>query len=140
MRHANSGSTTFLLAQRSGLPPYANGFMFGLGFGPEAAMHSLRYVPPASSFRAVQALGVPDWPAAATREILEPLGMHSTTFTAAGIESASDHAAGNGWTPQGSFEIPYTADFYGVGPAGDVNSNVVGLRRLAAAYARQRAF
>jgi len=40
-----------LMAQRSGLPPYANEFLTVLGFDRSARIRSLRYVNPVSSFR-----------------------------------------------------------------------------------------
>lgn len=129
-----------ILAQRSGLPPYANDFLIDLGFTPEAMMHSLRFVMPASSFRAVftytnithlfggriaaRALGFADWPTATAQTITGPLGMADTSFTFDGIESAPDHALGHGWTPDGAVERPYDPGLYGVGPAGAINSTV----------------
>jgi CubicO group peptidase (beta-lactamase class C family) len=130
-----------LMAQRSGLPPYANDLLAGLGFDADWLVHSLRFVEPTTSFRstftytnithlvagrvAAGALGAPDWPALAMREILGPLGMHDTSFTAEAIERAADHAVGHRWTPTGSVEIPFTSLFpYPFGPAGDLNSSV----------------
>ncbi|MGH7096493.1 MAG: serine hydrolase domain-containing protein [Stellaceae bacterium] len=130
-----------LMAQRSGLPPYANDLLSGLGFDADWLVHSLRFVEPTTSFRSTftytnithliagrivaKALGAPDWPMLATREIVEPLGMRDTSFTAAAIERAADHAVGHRWTPSGSVEIPFTPLFpYPFGPAGDINSTV----------------
>lgn len=130
-----------LLAQRSGLPPYANDQLFALGFDADWMMHSLRFVDPTTSFRSAftytnithliagrivaKALGADDWPVVATREIVELLGMRDTSFTAEAIEQAADHALGHRWTPQGSVEIQFTPLFpYAAGPAGDVNSTV----------------
>ena len=89
-----------LLAQRSGLPPYANDPLWiHLYFDAEWLMHSLRFVEPITSFRStfaytnithliagrivVKALDAPDWPTLARREILAPLGMSDASFTAA---------------------------------------------------------
>ncbi|HTV43764.1 MAG TPA: serine hydrolase [Stellaceae bacterium] len=130
-----------LLAQRSGLPPYANDALSTLGFDPAELMHSLRFVDPRTSFRSTfaytnithlfagriadQALGAPDWPTLVKREIVEPLGMHDTSFTAGAIEQAADHATGYRWTPNGSVEIPFDPIFpYEYGPAGDINSSL----------------
>jgi CubicO group peptidase (beta-lactamase class C family) len=130
-----------LFAQRSGLPPYANDLLSGLGYTPDWLVRSLRFVEPTTSFRSAftytnithliagrivaSALGAPDWPALATREILEPLGMHKTSFTAAAIASAPDHAVGHRWRENGSVAIPFTPLFpYPLGPAGDINSSV----------------
>jgi hypothetical protein len=74
---------------------------------------------------AAKALGAPDWPALARREIVEPLGMRDTSFTAEAIARAGDHALGHRWTPNGSVAIPFTPLFpYPFGPAGDINSSV----------------
>ncbi|MGH7114024.1 MAG: serine hydrolase, partial [Stellaceae bacterium] len=130
-----------LLAQRSGLPPYANDMLGAFGFDAAWLMHSLRFVDPLASFRstfaytnithlfagriAAKALNAPDWPALARREIIEPLGMHDTSFTDAAIEQAADHAVGHRWTPKGSVEIPFDRSFpYLFGPAGDINASV----------------
>lgn len=129
------------LAQRSGLPPYANDTLVLFGFDSEQLMHSLRFVTPVTSFRSAftytnithlfagkilaKAFGAPDWPSLAKNEILTPLGMHDTSFTAAAIQQAPDHAMGHLWTPKGSVAIPFTSLFpYELGPAGDINSNV----------------
>ncbi|HEU0155695.1 MAG TPA: serine hydrolase domain-containing protein, partial [Stellaceae bacterium] len=130
-----------LLAQRSGLPPYANDLLAFLGFDADRLMHSLRFVEPRTSFRstftytnithlfagriAAQALGASDWPALARRELLDPLDMHETSFSADAIENAPDHAAGHHWTRDGSVEIPFNPLFpYPLGPAGDLNSTL----------------
>lgn len=130
-----------LTAQRSGLPPYANDVLSDLGFGPDRLIHSLRFVAPTASFRsrftytnithllggriAASALGAPDWPTLARNEILAPLGMRNTSFTAEAIEKAPDHAVGHRWTQNGSVAIPFTPLFpYQFGPAGDINSTV----------------
>lgn len=130
-----------MLAQRSGLPPYANDLLCVLGFDPDWLVHSLRFVEPTSSFRstftytnithliagriAAKALNAPDWPALVTREIIEPLGMRDTSLTAEAIERATDHAVGHHWAPNGSVAIPFTSLFpYPLGLAGAMNSSV----------------
>ena len=130
-----------LMAQRSGLPSYANDALFVLGFDADSMIHSLRFVEPTTSFRGaftytnithliaerilVTALGAADWRELATREILEPLGMRDSSFTAEAIERAADHAVGHRWTPRGASEIPFSPLFpYRAGPAGDVNATV----------------
>lgn len=131
-----------LLAQRSGLAPYANDFFAPLGYDQDWMIHSLRYARPISSFRttfaytnithliagriAGKALDAPDWPTLVTREIMQPLGMQTVTFTADAINTAPDHAAGYRWTAQGPAAVPYYAAFpYGFGPAGDINTSVM---------------
>jgi len=130
-----------LLAQRSGLPSYVNDGLTGLGYDEDALIRSLRYVQPASSFRSTFAYvniphlltgrivaklaGEGDWNAVAQREILAPLGMADTSFTAQAIEAAPDHAMGYLWAPGGTAEIPFDPSFpYRLGPAGNMNSSV----------------
>jgi CubicO group peptidase (beta-lactamase class C family) len=129
-----------LLAQRSGLPPYANDQLGGLGYDVPWLMRSLRFVGPTSSFRstftytnithlfggtiAATALGAKDWPDLATTEFAKPLGLN-LTFTAEAIAAAPDHASGHRWTPNGSVAIPFTEEFpYLFGPAGDINAGL----------------
>ena len=130
-----------LLAQRSGLPPYANDGLGILGLDHTRLIRSLRDVEPVSSFRSTfaytnvthilagrivaRAAGVPDWNTALQKELLDPLGMHATTYTAAAIEAAPNHAGGHRWTPDGTVEVPFTQIFpYDFDGAGDINTDV----------------
>jgi CubicO group peptidase (beta-lactamase class C family) len=130
-----------LLAQRSGLPPYANDGLGILGLDHIRLIRSLRNVEPVSSFRSTFAYtnvthivagrivarvaDAPDWNAVLQKEMLDPLGMHDTTYTAAAIEAAPDHAAGHRWAPDGTVEVPFTQIFpYDFDGAGDINSNI----------------
>lgn len=130
-----------LMAQRSGLPPYANDTVGLLGADPSAMIHSLRYVDPVSSFRSTFAYtnithmlaarivakvqGAADWNAVAQSEILDPLGMEDTSFTAEAITAASNHAEGYRWTPSGTIEVPFDPIFpYGFSAAGNINSTI----------------
>ena len=130
-----------LLAQRSGLPPYANDALGILGMSRDGLIHSLRYVEPASSFRSTfaytnithilagrmvaKAAGAQDWNAVLQMEILDPLGMKETSYTAAAIEAAPNHAHGHRWVPEGAVEVPFTQIFpYDFDGAGDINSTV----------------
>ena len=129
-----------LLAQRSGLPPYVNDDIGGLGFDRSTLIRSLRYVEPVSSFRSTfaytnithilagrivaKAEGAADWNAVLQSEILDPLGMKDSTYTDAAITAAADHAQGCRYTADGCIEVPF-ADFpYDYDGAGDINSNV----------------
>jgi CubicO group peptidase (beta-lactamase class C family) len=129
-----------LVAQRSGLPPYANDQLGGLGYDASWLMRSLRFVEPTTSFRstftytnithifggkiAAAALGAKDWPDLATREFAQPLAMNPS-FTAQAIAATADHATGHRWTPNGSVAIPFTEEFpYLFGPAGDINAGL----------------
>jgi CubicO group peptidase (beta-lactamase class C family) len=130
-----------LLAQRSGLPPYANDALGLAGLDRDALIRSLRYVEPVSSFRTTfaytnithvlagrivaKAAGASDWNAVLKQELLEPLGMKESSYTAAAIEAAPDHASGYRWTPQGTVEVPFSQIFpYDFDGAGDLNSTV----------------
>jgi CubicO group peptidase (beta-lactamase class C family) len=134
-----------LIAQRSGLPPYVNDLLPFLGYDEPAAIRSLRDVEPVSSFRSTFAYtnithllagrivanlaGAPDWNAVARRELLEPLGMVETTFTAEAIQAAANHAEGSRWTPDGTIGVPLPTSPYAEGPAGNLNSTVEDVAR-----------
>jgi CubicO group peptidase (beta-lactamase class C family) len=130
-----------LLAQRSGLPPYANDALGILGLDRTALIRSLRFVEPVSSFRSTFAYtnithilagrlvanvaNARDWNAVLQQEILDPLGMKETSYTAAAIEAAPNHASGYRWTPDGTKEVPFTQIFpYDFDGAGDINSTI----------------
>ena len=130
-----------LLAQRSGMPPYANDNLGMLGYDQPAMIRSLRDVEPVSSFRSTFAytnithmlaqrivatrLGAKDWDAVVRAEIFGPLGMKDSSFTAEAIEAAANRTWGYRWTPKGTVEVPFTPIFpYGFGAAGAINSNI----------------
>lgn len=130
-----------LLAQRSGLPPYANDDLAPLGYDEEAKIRSLRYVEPVSSFRSTfaytnithliagrivaEAEGAPDWFAVLQKELLDPLGMDRTTYSAAAIEAAPNHASGHRYQADGTVEIPFDQLFpYDFAGAGAINASV----------------
>jgi CubicO group peptidase (beta-lactamase class C family) len=130
-----------LLAQRSGLPPYANDVVGMLGADEAAMIRSLRHVAPTTSFRSsftytnithleagrivAKADGLADWNTVLRKELLDPLGMKDSSYTAAAIQAVPDHAEGHGWTPAGTSPVPFTQIFpYNFGGAGDINSDV----------------
>lgn len=130
-----------LLAQRSGLPPYANDALGLLGLDSAALVRSLRYVDPVTSFRSTFAYtnithifaglmlakkeGVADWGAILKRDLLDPLGMKDSSYTAAAIEAAPNHAEGYRYTPEGSVLAPFNQLFpYEFHGAGAINSNI----------------
>ena len=130
-----------LIAQRSGLPPYANDMLGMIGIGETDMIRSLRYVEPVSSFRSTfaytnithllagsivaKAAGAADWNTVLRQELLEPLGMKDSSYTAAAIAAASNHAEGYRWTPEGTVAVPFTQLFpYDFGGAGDINSTI----------------
>jgi CubicO group peptidase (beta-lactamase class C family) len=130
-----------VIAQRSGLPSYANDLLGVLGFDEAALIRSLRYVDPVSSFRSTfsytnithlaagrivaKAAAAPDWAAVLRKDILEPLGMTESSWTAAAIEGAPDHGQGHRWLPTGTVEVPFTPLFpYPYAGAGAINSTL----------------
>jgi CubicO group peptidase (beta-lactamase class C family) len=135
-----------LLAQRSGLPPYVNDGLGILGLDEAALIRSLRYVEPVSSFRSTfaytnithllagrivaKAAGAADGDTVVRQELLDPLGMKDSSYTAAAIEAATNHAEGHRWTPDGTIEVPFTQLFpYDFGGAGDINSTIEDMAR-----------
>jgi CubicO group peptidase (beta-lactamase class C family) len=134
-----------LLAQRSGLPPYANDMLLILGFDESALIRSLRYVEPVSSFRTTFAYtnithliagrivakteGVPDWNVVLREELLDPLGMKQSSCTLEAIKAATNHAEGYRYAPDGSIEVPFVQATYNFGGAGDINSNIDDMAR-----------
>ncbi len=99
-----------LLAQRSGLPPSSTTCFAMLDFDDAALIRSLRNVEPVSSFRTTfaytnithllasrivaKAEGAADWNSVLQQEILDPLGMKDTSYTAEAIEATPNHAKG----------------------------------------------
>jgi len=135
-----------LPAQRSGLPPYVNDVLGVLGYAEPALIRSLRHVEPVSSFRSTYAYtnithllagrivsdlaGAPDWNAVARRELLDPLGMTETSFTAEAIAAAANHAEGYRWTLDGTIAVPFHPfSPYATGPAGNINSTIEEMAR-----------
>jgi CubicO group peptidase (beta-lactamase class C family) len=135
-----------LLAQRSGLPPYANDSLALLGLDRSALVRSLRYVAPASSFRSsfaytnithilagrilARVQEAADWSAVLQGEILDPLGMKDTSIRAGAIVAAANHAEGFRFTPDGSIMVPFSELIpYGFDGAGAINSNIADMSK-----------
>jgi len=135
-----------LLAMRSGLPPLVNDILVMLDYKEAALIRSLRYVEPVSSFRTTYAYtnithllasrivataaGAPDWSVVLQKELLDPLGMRDSTYTAEAIEAAANHANGHRWTPEGTVEVPFTPIFpYPLAGTGMINSNIEDMAR-----------
>jgi CubicO group peptidase (beta-lactamase class C family) len=135
-----------LLAQRSSLPPHVNDGVATLGFPEDRVIHSLRFVEPVSSFRTTYAYtnvthllagrivankaGQPDWNYVLKQNLLDPLGMNDSSYTADAIRNAPNHADGYHWTPGGSTVIPFSEYApYVFGGAGNINSTVEDMAR-----------
>ncbi|MGA7394666.1 MAG: serine hydrolase [Terrimicrobiaceae bacterium] len=64
------------------------------------------------------------------QELLDPLGMKDSSYTAGAIEAAPNHAQGYRWSPEGTTEVPFTQLFpYDFGGAGDINSTIEDMAR-----------
>lgn len=130
-----------IIAQRSGLPQYANDSYGILGADETQKIGSLRHVDPATSFRSAftytnithliaqrivaAALGAPDWQTVVEREIFAPLGMKDSSLTLQAIEAAPNHARGHVWSAAGTREVPFTRFMpYDFGGAGAINASV----------------
>jgi hypothetical protein len=128
------------------MPFYANDLVEMLGYDETALIRSLRHVEPVTSFRTTFAYtnvthllagrivsnlaGAPDWNAVARRELVDPLGMTETSFTAEAIDAVANHASGHRWTPNGTIGVPIEPIFpYGLGAAGNINSTVEDMAR-----------
>jgi CubicO group peptidase (beta-lactamase class C family) len=102
---------------------------------------SLRYVEPVSSFRTTFAYtnvthliagrvvakteGVADWNVVLREELLDPLGMKQSSYTAEAIKAAPNHAEGYRYAPDGSAKCLSIHCFPTIsGGAGDINSNI----------------
>ena len=135
-----------LLAQRSGLPPLVNDMLAMTDFDEAALIRSLRDVEPVSSFRTTfaytnithllasrivaKAANAADWNTVLRQDLLDPLNMKNSSYTAEAIEAAVDHASGHRWSPEGATETPFTPIFpYHLAGAGDINSNVEDMSR-----------
>ena len=72
-----------------------------------------------------RAEGAADWNAVLQSEILDPLGMTDTTYSAAAMTASANHAVGHRYTIDGSVEVPFEQlSPYDVDGAGDMNSNI----------------
>lgn len=133
-----------LIAQRSGMPPFANDAMGLLGVDQAGMVRAMRFVEPVSSFRSsfaytnvthmlaqrivARQFGEPDWDSVLRKEIFEALDMQNSSLTAEALEAAPNRSWGHRWTPQGSVEVPFTPIFPSAfGAAGAINSTVENL-------------
>jgi len=125
------------------------------GVDPIAMMRSLRYVEPTSSFRSTftytnithliagkvvaTSQGLADWNAVLARDLLGPLGMTDSSYTAEAIQTAANHAEGHLWTLGGTVEVPFTPLVpYNFGGAGEINSTIEDLAAVVAPPSCQR--
>lgn len=134
-----------LLTHRLGLPRH-DFVWYGADLTREEAVRRLRYLEPTAPFRtawqyqnlAFVAAGAlaghlagTTWEGLVEGEILGPLGMTSTVFTVEAMEQAPDHASGyeSGGGADASERLPYYRKTEGIGPAGNIVSNVEDMAR-----------
>ena len=127
-----------LLAQRSGLPEYAGDELVQFGYGRREILRRLRYLPPATGFRAAYAYqnALPtaaaeaaavatgrSWEALVSVRVLKPLGMGSTVLTRRGYLAAPDRAASHTLV-DGAPQVQPPEDDEVFAPAGGVSSTI----------------
>ena len=140
-----------LMAQRSGMPPYALDTMSLIGFDRKEVMHGTRFVEPATSFRSAfgyqnnlhlwaaelveKYTGLP-WEEAVSQRILSRLGMSESTFDFAAYDANPNHALGhlpvngNLWTIPPDW--PYRGWVLVYAPAGGLCSSVADMAKWVA--------
>lgn len=133
-----------LMAQHSGLPPYAGDNLGLFGFDRDWIIHSLRYLEPTTSFRTefayqnslflvmariIEARTGRTWTETIEDVLLTPLGMTGASVGTAAIAAAANRAELHFHGEQGPFRVPWEAtankfiDTYA--PAGAINAGAV---------------
>lgn len=134
-----------LLAQHTGLAPQALSALGSMGYSAEQISGALRWVEPISSFRSSYAyVNSPhliagdlvarwakagSWHQVLDGRILSPLGMETTTWTAAGLDDNPNSAVGHARVDGKIKPIPTGPFPYVFGPAGGLNSNLQDMAR-----------
>ena len=137
-----------LMAQHSGLPPYAGDGQAFMGFDRAHIIHSLRYLKPVTSFRSqyayqnglflvaaalVEKYTGKSWEDNLKARLFEPLGMSATTAGLEGLHQAKNVTFLHKKTGEKVEALP--ADWpdhnwvYVYGPAGGINSNVLDMTK-----------
>jgi len=134
-----------LLAQRSGLPPWTLTSMMLYDYPRTDVIAALQYVEPVSSFRAdfgyqnafhlvaekviERAADAESWEAFLQSELLDPLGMSSSSYTTDAMTRAANRATGHRQEEQAIIIDPWAPFPYNAGGAGSLNSNVEDMSR-----------
>jgi CubicO group peptidase (beta-lactamase class C family) len=132
-----------LMAQRSGLTPYAGDMQSSAGFSRDHIISSLQYIKPASSFRSefayqnslflaaakiVELKTGKTWEENVKERILTPLGMKSTTMGLKPFQESNNAATPHICEDGKAVKLPDNWKFsnwaYIYGPAGGINSNI----------------
>jgi CubicO group peptidase (beta-lactamase class C family) len=139
-----------LMAQHSGMQPYAGDYMAVLGFPPEYISSKIRFMKPITSFRSefgyvnnlflvagrlIERASGKTWGENLQTRIFDPLGMKSSSSTQAAFVAATNAAAPhkivNGKVTAFSSTDPNTAWAYTYAPSGGVNSSVMDMAQWA---------
>jgi CubicO group peptidase (beta-lactamase class C family) len=137
-----------LMAQHSGLPPYAGDVQAIMGFNRAHIIHSLRYLKPVTSFRSkfayqnglflvaaalVEKYTGKSWEDNLKTRIFEPLGMSATTAGLKGFQQAEDvtflHIKTGDKVEALPANWPNLSWVYTYGPAGGINSDILDMTK-----------
>lgn len=139
-----------LMAQHSGMRPYAGDFMAIAGFPAEYIFSKIKYMKPITSFRSefgyvnnlflvagevIQQTSGKTWEENLQSRIFDPLGMKSSSASQkafmAATNAAAPHKIVNGKITAFSSSDPKTAWAYTYGPSGGVNASVTDMAQWA---------
>lgn len=148
-----------LMAQHSGMAPYAGDIQAFLGFDREHIIHSLRHMAPVSSFRSnfayvnnlflvaaklVEQASGKSWEENLEQRIFTPLGMSASSSDIESLAQVENRSAGHarvaGKTLIRDTDWPFIDWVYTYGPAGGVNSNVLDMAKWARLHLQEGAF
>ena len=148
-----------LMAQHSGMAPYAGDSAVSIGFTRQDFVNGLRHLKPVSSFRSEFAyvnnlwLGVAalqetltgrKWEDLVAERVFTPLGMSSATTTVDGLLKGANVALPHVLVD--GVPTPTRADFWDINavytfaPAGGINANVLDMASYVIAHLNQGAF
>jgi CubicO group peptidase (beta-lactamase class C family) len=148
-----------LMAQHSGMAPYAGDSAISIGFTRQDFIGGLRHLKPVSSFRSEfayvnnlwlvvaalqEALTGRKWEDLVAERVFRPLGMTSATTSAKGLLEGANAALPH--VLVGGVPTPTRADFwdieavYTLAPAGGINASVVDMASYVIAHLNRGAF
>lgn len=137
-----------LMAQHSGMKPYAGDVLVLLGYGREDVLRSMAYIEPVYSFRSefsyvnnlwltaatlVESKTKKSWEENLQERILDPLGMGDTSYSMEGYlgtpDAATLHVISEGEVRPLKGDWPFFNWPYVYAPAGGINSNVLDMAK-----------